>query len=416
MPFQGNVNAGAVDPGLIKMLFDQKARREEIAYRQQIDQAEAARQAMLDSKEQARKDELHRLAVFEKRLAVSKGAKEMGSSLAPNLDLALDENAAPSDRQAGGASYIQGLQESAQLAAGFDPAGNPNQITGDILNRLGNEAAASAGLRRAEARSNPTLDWEYDSAGNKRRSIVGEGGRMTPVPGASWVPPRSGVTVNVGGGELDLKQIADVSARESQTFQEKIAPFEANENALSGLESFRSMADENGMLPYEASQFVASDVMASMRGEALNEGDVKRLASVGLMNTAKEWVGIPARMSVSQADTLAQILSERAKSKEGKRRRLIRNGIYRAEKFQIDPKLVVGDYADEAVSWNDEKSDGAGKTPPDAGRIPSMTASDKARIEKQLRKAMRIPGSSEVPATMVLDAWKAENGQRKVVE
>jgi hypothetical protein len=45
MPFQGNANAGAVDPTLVKMLFDQKARREEMALQDQIEQAKFARHA-----------------------------------------------------------------------------------------------------------------------------------------------------------------------------------------------------------------------------------------------------------------------------------------------------------------------------------------------------------------------------------
>lgn len=323
-----------------------------------------------------------------------------GADLAPSLSVAADDNAPMADRAAAARSYLPALMQEAQFRAGPDAP-----VTADILNQIGNEAAGAGAISRATAK--PELDWEYDEAGNKRRVIVGAGGKMTPVPGAVWVPPKAGVTVNVGAnGQLDLGKIADVSRAEKANFNEAIAPYEALDNAISTLQSFQSMADENGNLPFEANQFVSSDVMAALRGEALNEGDVKRLTNVGLMNTAKEWVGLPAQMNVKQTNTLGKILSEKARKKEGKRRQLIDDYIYRSEEFKFNPRLIVGKYAKD---YGKGASDQGAVGTADDGQIQPMTEADKRRIEKKISKATGL-GPRDITAGMVLDAWRAEHG------
>lgn len=61
MPFQGNPNAGQPDPALLNLLFQQKAQREERAYKMQQDALAAQRQAQLDAAEEARKDAEHKM-------------------------------------------------------------------------------------------------------------------------------------------------------------------------------------------------------------------------------------------------------------------------------------------------------------------------------------------------------------------
>lgn len=81
MPFQGNPNAGAPDPALINMLFQQKQRREELQWEREKYQIEAQRQAQLDQADQARKDEIHRLDTLTKRLQLTKDVSEQGANV-----------------------------------------------------------------------------------------------------------------------------------------------------------------------------------------------------------------------------------------------------------------------------------------------------------------------------------------------
>jgi hypothetical protein len=160
---------------------------------------------------------------------------------------------------------------------------------------------------------------------------------MEPVPRAPLV--------TVGDNGLDLNQIAGTSRAERASFVEQMKPFEAYDRARATITNVRSMADARGVLPQQASQIIASDVMAALRPEALNEGDVARLTAVGLWNKALSAVGLPPEMTVAQLDTLARMVEDKAKQAEPKRRALIDDGRYRAEQFGFDPRLIIGDYA-----------------------------------------------------------------------
>lgn len=160
---------------------------------------------------------------------------------------------------------------------------------------------------------------------------------MEPVPRAPLV--------TVGDNGLDLNQIAGTSRAERASFVEAMKPFEAYDRARATITNVRSMADARGVLPQQASQIIASDVMAALRPEALNEGDVARLTAVGLWNKALSAVGLPPEMTVAQLDTLARMVEDKAKQAEPKRRALIDDGRYRAQQFGFDPRLIIGDYA-----------------------------------------------------------------------
>lgn len=160
---------------------------------------------------------------------------------------------------------------------------------------------------------------------------------MEPVPRAPLV--------TVGDNGLDLNQIAGTSRAERASFVEAMKPFEAYDRARATITNVRSMADARGVLPQQASQIIASDVMAALRPEALNEGDVARLTAVGLWNKALSAVGLPPEMTVAQLDTLARMVEDKAKQAEPKRRALIEDGRYRAQQFGFDPRLIIGDYA-----------------------------------------------------------------------
>lgn len=267
--------------------------------------------------------------------------KKASAELAPTLSIAADDAAPMADRAAAARAYLPGLMQEAQFRAG--PG---NQVTGDILNQVGNEAAAASAVTRATAQ--PNLDWEYDSAGNKRRVKVAADGSMTPVPGAVWVPPKAGVTVNnvLGGSGFTPKQLADVSGTEQVRFQERMKPYEALDRAQATMRNVRKMADKNGVLPQQASQIIASDAMAALRPEALNEGDVARLTAVGMWNKALARVGLPPQMTVDQLDTLSKMIDDKAKGASAKRRAIIKDAVFRAEEFKINPRLIIGDYAD----------------------------------------------------------------------
>lgn len=83
MPFQGNPNAGQPDPALLNLLFQQKAQREERAYKMQQDALAAQRQAQLDAAEEARKAELHQAKLLDLRVktanALQSQEKQIGA-------------------------------------------------------------------------------------------------------------------------------------------------------------------------------------------------------------------------------------------------------------------------------------------------------------------------------------------------
>lgn len=269
-------------------------------------------------------------------------AATAGASLGPSLATATDQGAPAEDQAAAARAYLAGLQQEAQFRAGPGM-----RVTGDILNQVGNEAASSNALARSASRAEPKLDWEYDKEGNKRRVIVGEGGKMTPVPGAVWVPPKAGVTVNVGGKDgLDLNQVATASRAERDAFRQQMVPFESFDRARTTMRNVRKMADENGILPQAASQIIASDAMAALRPEALNEGDVARLTQVGIWNKALARIGLPPQMTVEQLDTLAKMINDKAREAEPKRRAIIKDARKRAKYFGFPPDLILGEYTD----------------------------------------------------------------------
>lgn len=409
MAFQTNVQA----PDMVSLALNlMQMKRQADLEERRMALEEAKMQAEQRAAElQARRDNIEWGLNIQKSAAeLDAKRQEMGGGLAPSLGVVMDPAATGEEQRAAGSNYANSLMQRAQILAGFDENGYPNPVRGEDLNALGNIASGTLGVENAKARNTPTLDWEYRENGDKRRVIVGPGGKMTPVPGAVWVPPKSGVTVNVGGEGLDLNQIATASREERKAFQEKIAPFEALDNAKATLESFRAMADKDGNLPYEAAQFVSSDVMAAMRAEALNEGDVKRLTAVGLWNAAKGVFNIPPQMTVRQTDTLVKILDARSRAREPKRRAIIKEGAYRAKSFGFDPRLIIGEYADESKP-KPKDSSASVKSQGTPGILPPMTGSDKVRIEGKLRKILGIPRGAEVPAVMILDAWKTENGQ-----
>ncbi len=86
MPFQGNPNAGQPDPALLNLLFQQKQRREEMAYQQQQDALAAQRQAQLDAAEEARKEREAQIknanALFDLQSKVEARSKTLGEAQA----------------------------------------------------------------------------------------------------------------------------------------------------------------------------------------------------------------------------------------------------------------------------------------------------------------------------------------------
>lgn len=153
------------------------------------------------------------------------------------------------------------------------------------------------------------------------------------------------VEVNTGSQGLDLNQVANASRAERASFVEQMKPFESFDRARATLRNVRAMADERGVLPQQASQIIASDAMAALRPEALNEGDVARLTAVGLWNKAYAVLGLPPQMTVEQLDTLAKMIEDKAREAEPKRRALIDDGRFRAQQFGFDPRLILGEYA-----------------------------------------------------------------------
>lgn len=166
-------------------------------------------------------------------------------------------------------------------------------------------------------------------------------------------PVQSGPLVNIEGDSLDMNQIATASRAERQSFVERMAPFEMLDRAQTTMRNVRAMADQNGVLPQQASQIIASDAMAALRPEALNEGDVARLTAVGLWNKALARLGLPPQMTVDQLDTLTRMIEDKAREAAPKRRALIEDGRFRAEQFGFAPRLILGEYegkAEEASS------------------------------------------------------------------
>lgn len=119
MPFQGNPNAGQPDPALLNLLFQQKQRREEMAYQQQQDALAAQRQAQLDAAEEARKTEKHKMDLLVSRA----GLVDKLRAMAPDVDSAqrtaqnvTSQNFTQSDLLGGG-----GGEDFASIVAQNDP-------------------------------------------------------------------------------------------------------------------------------------------------------------------------------------------------------------------------------------------------------------------------------------------------------
>lgn len=330
MAFQGAQN----QPDLVGLALNlmQMRRDRELAERKMALEEFKAKSAAEAAQQSARLD------AIKLGRELQKSSQEAGAALGPSLATATDGNAPAGDQAAAARSFLPALWREAQFRVG---PGMP--VTGDVLNQIGNEAAAAGALSRSAARAEPKLDWEYDEAGNKRRVVVGDGGKMTPVPGAVWVPPKAGVTVNVGGDGLDPAQIATASRAEASAFREQIAPFEAFDRAIATMRNVRRMADKDGVLPQQASQIIASDAMAALRPEALNEGDVARLTAVGVWNKALARIGLPPQMTVEQLDTLSQMIKDKAREAEPQRRAIIEDAKFRAEYFGFPPRLILGE-------------------------------------------------------------------------
>lgn len=175
-----------------------------------------------------------------------------------------------------------------------------------------------------------------------------EGPKYVPVEEASGMTPFSPGLVNIHNAPsgLDPNQVATASRAERASFMASMAPFEAFDRAKTTMRNVRGMADEKGILPQQASQIIASDAMAALRPEALNEGDVARLTAVGLWNKINAAIGLPPQMTVEQLDTLSKMIEDKAREAEPKRKALIEDGRFRAQTFQFDPRLILGEYTD----------------------------------------------------------------------
>ena len=374
MPYKGSQQPDLV--GLALNLMQMKRDRELDERKLALEEFKAQQMAQSNAIQAQRDDIKWQLDI--QRSAMDLDEKMVGreKALAPTMNAANDPRLDNSTRQTAANQFVRGLNQ--QIAAGRDP-----EMVG------GNVGAEAATMRAKDLSAAPNLDWEYDSAGNKRRVIVGEGGQMTPVPGAVWVPPKAGVTVNVGGdGALDLNQVVAASRDERRDFVERMAPFEAIEKAQSTMKNVRAMADKNGVLPQQASQIIASDAMAALRAEALNEGDVARLTAVGLWNKAYAVLGLPPTMTVEQLDTLSKMLDDKAREAIPKRKSLIKEASFRAKQFGFDPRLVLGEYAD-----NPRAGSGSSKEAEDirAAREAATTGApptdfEYQRAEKNLRQ------------------------------
>ena len=125
MPFQGNPNAGAPDPALINMLFQQKQRREEMQWEREKYQIEAQRQAQLDAADQARKDEIHRLDTLTKRSQLVMDLEGFGKPIDSARRNAEAKNTpfTSEDLYAGG-----GGEDFAAVMGGLDPNADPGRV------------------------------------------------------------------------------------------------------------------------------------------------------------------------------------------------------------------------------------------------------------------------------------------------
>jgi len=121
--------------------------------------------------------------------------------------------------------------------------------------------------------------------------------------------------------------------------------------------------------------------MAALRPEALNEGDVARLTSVGVWNKALARIGLPPQMTVEQLDTLSKMINDKAREAEPRRRALIKDARKRAKYFGFPPDLILGEYADgiprnprpvpaDASSNSDASASDSGSPPPGAKPDP----------------------------------------------
>ncbi len=154
MPFQGNPNAGAPDPALINMLFQQKQRREELAWEREKYQIEAQRQAQLDAAEESRKERAAKLDELSKRAKLVMDMEAFGKpidSARRNAEQVTSKNFTEEDLFGGG-----GGEDFAGIVAQNDPsAGSQLQESNAAQSYL---AAQLAGAAPIVQELNPGVD------------------------------------------------------------------------------------------------------------------------------------------------------------------------------------------------------------------------------------------------------------------
>lgn len=125
MPFQGNPNAGAPDPALINMLFQQKQRREELAWEREKYQIEAQRQAQLDAAEESRKAETARLDKLKTVAELQIKLRDFG----PAIDESRRNVEAKQTPFTSEDLFADGGGEDfASVVGGLDPNADPNRV------------------------------------------------------------------------------------------------------------------------------------------------------------------------------------------------------------------------------------------------------------------------------------------------
>jgi hypothetical protein len=434
MPFQGNANAGAVDPTLVKMLFDQKARREEMALQDQIEQAKFARQMAIDAKNEARADEKHKLDM----LTLRAGLADKLRAMAPDVDTAsrtaqdvTSKNFTEQDLMGdGGGQDFAGIVAQNDPTT-FDQVGRSNMAEANLATQL----ALGSDLQMAMA---PGADrgMAIDATLGAGQAVEADRARTAEIALEKTTDAENRAERRAMSAEARAERRA-IAAEERALARTIAAERRAADNGgqwdTDDLNTFRKDREGELKVAFDTSKEWrrleatnprnALDVLEVLQrwqrkvdqGATVREGDIDLIRSVGAsgvenaFSSAKAFFdengrfpdGFGEELKRSYASMLRDDDISTLEKAEAIEDYADQNGWDEDDRNRAIPYRKQIEQARQRVNGNGP----AGQADPAAATI---TPAEFNRIAKELSAATRIP-LKDVPNEMVLKAWKTRN-------
>lgn len=275
MPFQGNPNAGAPDPALINMLFQQKQRREELAWEREKYQQEAQRQAQLDAADQARKDRESRLKaaglLFDIQSKVQDRTKTLGSAQAD-----AEEQMGAVEQQYPVSDYAQpAFAPIEQRPAGLFPLEAPDLQNVGVQSQVASQLMEPIDAQRASIENTLADIPELESL----RSSIPEQGNLSERLRARTAGIKAAEYDRQFGMQVDKEREAATTAdNRSRSRMDKAARIAAAADTEKTLAAHRAIRDMGRAADAEKDPAARADKQAEVRAlvEA-READMSRL-------------------------------------------------------------------------------------------------------------------------------------------